>query len=155
MTVYYFETSALVKRYLEEQGSKQVNRLFESRTDQDAFASSRFTTLEVEATVARLHRANLLSEQLYGSILSAYLSDLEGFFLVLPISGSLLSSSVEAVKNYALRAGDAIHLATVLRIRDSLNEDVTLVTSDQELVQAGAEAGLTVIDPTEESEETL
>ena len=150
MPVYYFETSALAKRYFPEMGSGVVSSLFLEKTEEDTFITSRFTSLEIEAIAARALKAQLMTPESHGAILNSYAEDLKLHITVIPFTAAHFSEALKAIRQYTLRAGDAIHLAASIGIRELLSEDVTLVTSDRELYNAGEEAGLTVINPTAE-----
>ena len=49
----YFDSSALVKRYIEEKGSDKVNALLEEKS---VAATSRLTYAEILAAITRRHK---------------------------------------------------------------------------------------------------
>jgi hypothetical protein len=51
---------------------------------------------------------------------------------------------------WRLRGADSVHLASAVRLRDSLNATVTLIASDVELLAAAAAEGFAVLDPSQE-----
>ena len=52
--------------------------------------------------------------------------------------------------NSALRAGDAVYLASVLRVKQATAHEVVFVASDKELVEASRAAGFAVLNPEKE-----
>ena len=56
--------------------------------------------------------------------------------------------AVDVVMNHALRTADAIHIATVLELRDIMagfNDPIILVSNDVEMCDAGVDEGIEVI----------
>jgi len=51
---------------------------------------------------------------------------------------------------WKLRGADSVHLASAVRLRDSLNATVTVIASDVELLTAAAAEGFAVLDPSQE-----
>jgi predicted nucleic acid-binding protein len=147
MAVFYFDTSVLVKRYRTELGSEVLANFFKDKAIEDTYFTSQITILELESAVARLHKAGLLDSQSHQEVVETLGFDTERYFILLPVASSLIPDAIQIARRHALRAVDSIHLAATIRLKEILSEEITLVTSDQELVQAGTEAGLTVIDP--------
>ena len=148
MTVYYLDTSALVKRYWIEQGTELVDRPVEARTGTDRFVSSFLTILEVTSATYRFTGSGLLPENVGLEILRRFRRDLDEHFGVWPLDEGTLSRAVQVVEQYRLRSADAIHLATALGVASAVGPVVpVMVSADRELCQAAATAGLHVIDP--------
>lgn len=147
MTVYYLDTSALIKRYRTETGTAVIGVLFSGRREDDVFTTSHFTSLEVESVAARALKARLLDRRAHGVMLRLFAEDLEQWLVVLPLFTALVSNAAELVRRYAIRAGDSIHLASALRVREAVSVETVFVTSDGELLQAAEAAGFSVLNP--------
>lgn len=147
MTVFYLETSALLKRYKTEAGTEAVKYLFSQKGAEDVFVTSYFTTVEVEAAAARARKAHAISETGYRALLGLFTEDLTETIVLQPISNALVSESSGLVKRYALRAGDAIHLAAASRVREAARIPTILVTSDREILNAALKEGFLSFDP--------
>jgi predicted nucleic acid-binding protein len=81
-------------------------------------------------------------------LLRLYAEDIEEQIIVLPVSTTLLSQAAEAARGNALRAGDAVHFASALRVREPSNPaGIVFVTSDKELLRAAQRQGFTALDP--------
>ena len=51
---------------------------------------------------------------------------------------------------WKLRGADSIHLASAVRLRDSLSAAVTVIASDAELLAAATAEGFDVLDPSQD-----
>ena len=148
MALFYLETSALVKRYKKEAGSDVVDRIIDGRAAQDTLFISEFTSLEVEAAAAR-ERKHSLDLMRYRAFLGRFARDLLTLS-VQPLDEVTIEQAMRVTRDYALRAGDAIHLATALDGALGYKGVASMVSSDREIKDAAAAAGLVVIDPSED-----
>ena len=146
MSIFYIETSALVKRYHAENGTDVINAIFSEKAEADIFVTSQFITLEMEAVAARGLKGGVLNRRAYGIMLRSFVEDL-GNMIVLPLSPSLVTEAAQATRRYAMRAADAIHFASALRTKQAAAMQIVFVGSDEELVRAGQEEGFTVLNP--------
>ncbi len=64
-----------------------------------------------------------------------------------PITDSVVTDATHLTRRFALRSGDAIHLATALQAQREVPSELVFVTSDKELVAAARASGLDVLDP--------
>lgn len=149
MRVYYLDTSALLKRYKSEQGTEVVNDLFTNKLQDDVLITSYFSALEVEAAVARALKGRILSRASYRAIIGRFAQELGESLLVQPISNTIVAESIGHARRYALRAADAIHLSTAMRLSQAAMEPAVFVTSDKELLLTAQAEGLQEMDPQE------
>ena len=141
MSVFYLDTSAWVKRYVQEGGSARIHTLFDR---QMALAAA---TLGYVETVAALNRR--LSPEQQSSVLSRV--DLDWRQMTrLDLNRTIMDNAADWARRSRLRGADAIHLAVALQLRDLLagDEEMIFLASDQELLLAAQNAGLHVEDPT-------
>ena len=62
---------------------------------------------------------------------------------VWPVTSEILIDAVSLLKEYPLRTGDAIQLASLLDVRNNLADpDIIFVVSDRRLAQAAVDAGV-------------
>ena len=146
MPVFYVESSALFKRYRTERGTDVVNAVFSERTDSDLLVTSQIVTIEMESTAARGLRGRALNRRAYGAMLRSFAEDL-GNIVVLPLYGPIVLEAAQVARQYALRALDAIHLASAVRVSQTIPVQTVLVAADGELIRAGEGAGLAVLNP--------
>jgi uncharacterized protein len=125
---YYFDTSALLKRYLAEPGQKTVFDLFESQGG--LAVASELALSELSSAFRRAANAKRIALETAHELLGRAREDLESLS-VARLDSLILTRAVHLAMHQDLRALDAIHLATALEI------DCThLVSSDRELLNA-------------------
>ena len=131
MPAYFVDSSALVKRYQNEAGSERVAEILD---DADTLVISRLTQAEVAAAICRRGRATSTPIEALDTILAALNSHVENSFDVLELNRSVLQRAIEMTRQHALRAADAIQLASALLARGQYKaDDIIVVSSDQEL----------------------
>lgn len=137
MVLFYFDTSALVKRYWPEQGTEVVDRLVEGRTAEERFVTSFFSILEVTSAAHRLMGAGLLPTSVGQELLARFRREIQESFAVWPLDETILEGAVRVVAQYRLKAADAIHLATALAVASAARgAETVLVSADRELCTA-------------------
>ncbi len=150
MPVYYFDTSALVKRYVQESGTRWVRSLTHRNTSNVIYLAQ-LTSVEVTAAVARRRKGRTLTTPKASSILFRFRKHFAGRYTVVAVTPSLLDAATKLANTHALRGYDAVQLAVALEIRrrhlDAGLGLVTLVSSDRELNDAASAEGMTVEDP--------
>ncbi|MBI3913724.1 MAG: type II toxin-antitoxin system VapC family toxin [Chloroflexi bacterium] len=153
MIYYYLDSSVWVKRHFEEAGSKWIRTLF-SRAP--TLGSSTLGIVEITAALSRKNKAGELSVDLNDK-LEEVEEEWQSFFHIQFDEDTLLASK-QIARQYALRGADAIHVASALRLKNQLDPDdqLALVSSDHELLDAANQAQLALIDPvTEETQSAL
>jgi uncharacterized protein len=138
----YFDTSALVKRFVEEPGSGRVEALIAS---QPQIATSKIAYAELHAALARKLRERKLTLIAYRRISGRFELDWHAYIRV-ELADALLGLTRELVRRHPLRGFDAIHLAAAIRLQDQLNETIQFIAADQRLLHAAQREGLTGID---------
>ena len=150
MPLFYLDTFALLKRYKTEKGTDVIDALFSGRKEDEVFVTSHFTAVEVESVAARSLKGRLLNKRAHGALLRLFAEDLEKEIISLPVSTTLLREAAEIARRRSTRAGDALHLATAIRVKDAAPSKSIFVTSDAELVNASVAEGFTVLNPEHE-----
>lgn len=138
--ILYLDASAVVKRYVIEPHSKPVIALISRAT---AVATSLVSRAEVSAAFARAVRMGVLDEAGGRRAQRRFVHDWPDFVRI-PVTEALVGRAETVAWDYALRGYDSVQLAAALTWRDAIGQDVLLATFDQQLAQAGAEAGLQV-----------
>lgn len=135
--IVFFDASALVKRYVEEEGSSRVRRLF-----RETVAVSRLSAVEIASALARRTREGDLSARDRDRLLAALARDLEGLHVV-ELTAAVAEAATAHLARHPLRAGDAVQLASATLVRDRLRRPVQLLSFDDRLTRAGEAEGLT------------
>lgn len=135
----YFDASALVKRYVREQGSVQVRRLLAT----DA-ATSRLSEVEVASALMRRARENAISLAQRDRALAALQADFPAI-LAVELTAEITARSQALLGRHPLRAGDAIQLASCLYLQDRLGARLPFVAFDGRLLEAARREGLSTL----------
>jgi predicted nucleic acid-binding protein len=138
--ISYLDTSALVKRYVQEPGSEEVGQLTAGAR---IVGTCALTQVEVTAALARATRTRTLSAEEAASALRAFQSEWESFVRI-DLTAVLLTRAAQAAWEQRLRGYDAVHLAAALFWQEMLGEPVCLASYDRELWDAARHAGLEV-----------
>lgn len=137
---YFFDTSALVKRYIQESGSKLIDRTFD---EADEILVSAVTRIEAISAFRRLMGEKNISEADYKKLKSELDEDFKDF-TILPVSQKILNKAYQIVDTEDLRTLDAIQLATVIIASKNIDQ---LVAADQRLLFAAVNNNIDTIDP--------
>jgi predicted nucleic acid-binding protein len=134
----YFDASALVKRYVNERGTAAIRR----QLAYEPSATSRLSEVEVASALARLTREGAVSEPERDRALASLQADLDEM-LVVELTPGIAALARSIVGRRALRAGDAVHLASCLFLRNQLAEEqVRFVAFDVRLLEGARGEGL-------------
>jgi predicted nucleic acid-binding protein len=139
---YFLDTSALFKRYVQEEGSDAVDKLFEEKTP--LFISS-ITLCEVISNLRRLVDVDrIITEKEFNLLKATFWGDVgDGLLDLIEVTTSILIESLEIITKKYVTPLDAIQLATAL----SLPEKPVFVCSDLKLLRLAKEYGLIVLNP--------
>ena len=150
MAAFFLDSSALVKRYVQETGTAWVRTLTHRRTGHQIFLA-RITAVEVTAAVARRRKGGSLTAARVRSILTRFRSHLAGRYIAVEITPALLAEAMTLANTHDLRAYDAVQLAAALEVNRQRQPmglpPVTLISADQELNAAASAEGIAVDDP--------
>ena len=138
--IHYFDSSALIKRYVIEDGSNDVSDLIEQS---GMVGSSLLTQVEMAAALTKSVRLKILENQEAENAWQDFLEHWPSFTR-LAVTPVLAERAARLTWKLSLRGYDAAHLAAVLIWQETIETQVTLATYDRELWTAGKEAGLAV-----------
>ncbi|HEX9690462.1 MAG TPA: type II toxin-antitoxin system VapC family toxin [Thermoanaerobaculia bacterium] len=138
--ILYLDASALVKRYVAERGSKEVNGLIAAA---DVVATSLISRAEVAAAFARAVRLGVLEHDGGRRAQRRFSREWPDIARV-PVSEALVSRAETLAWDYGLRGYDAVQLASGLTWQESIGQEVLLGTFDGQLWEAAPGAGLRV-----------
>lgn len=151
MAVYFFDTSAIVKRYVIEVGTAWVRAVADPAAGHSLYLC-RITAVELTSAVTRRQRGSAIPANDAALILAAFRQDFALQYRIVELTPTLLDSAVIIAESYGLRAYDAVQLAVASELHGQRNaagmSPLTLVSADQELNSAATLIGLTVEDPT-------
>ena len=137
----YLDASALVKIYLPEPGSDELNAILEDRDD---LMMSDLAVTEIISALARRRREGLLSSTVVARLRRAILADVEmGYFHrvdLIPAVHREAERLLLTIESIPLRAADSLHLALASAARAA-----SVVTFDKRLAEAALRAGLSAV----------
>lgn len=128
----YVDSSALMKRYVDEHDS---NAAIELMNSDPVLVTSRLTEVEVRRNLARLLNGDILDAQR-----QALSVDLDAFALV-GLDPTTMNEAARIAEQTLCRSLDAIHLGAAMRS----GRTTTVLTFDVRQARAAREVGLNVI----------
>lgn len=155
MALYFFDSSALVKRYVEEVGTNWVQSITDPTASNTIFIAQ-ITGVEIVAAVNRRASTNQTSKTDANNAITNFRYDFANQYNPLEITEQVVIHAMSLAEDHLLRAYDAVQLAAAMKIYSrsvavgmtSLGvAGLTIVSADKDLNQAAAAEGLVVEDP--------
>jgi len=140
--VIYLDTSALVKRFVNEKGSELVQSLVQGT---NAVATAKIAYVEIYAGLNRKLRERNLSRANYALACRQFEGDWHAYVRVELIDDILLLAR-DLTQRYPLKGYDAVHLASALQLKSALDEEVRFAAADKNLLKAGQAEALDVVN---------
>ena len=150
MASYFLDTSAIIKRYVSERGQSliltlcnpiQGNKLYISQT----------TLTEAVAGMCRKARERSITLLERDTLITSFRRDARKAYGIQRVTTAIYTDAGNLCRIHALRAFDAIQLASALSLRDkALASKVSppiFVCSDNNLISIATEEGLRVENP--------
>lgn len=129
----YVDSSALLKRYVDEPDSAQADELL--RTDPELI-TGRHTIVEVRRNLARLASGRDLA-----TVKAAFRDDLKAFAVV-ELDSATCERAAEVAEQSGIRTLEALHLAAAHRVGGTA---IPFLTFDVRQAQAARALGFTVV----------
>jgi predicted nucleic acid-binding protein len=155
MTAYFFDSSALLKRYVTEAGSNWVRELANPAAGHILIVS-RITFVEISSALARLQREGTFSTQDIETAIHAFQAHWETQYQVVEIDNAVTQLASRLLFRHPLRAYDSVQLASSLKLwsvfsRQTPPAPYTFVCADIRLLAAAKAEGLTADNPLDHS----
>jgi uncharacterized protein len=140
--VSFLDSSALVKRYVNEAGSEWVGSLLTASGDPIIVSS--LAIAEVSAAIVRR-----VAPQRAKALISELDQDARDLMAVAPMSNATVLHATELVRRHKIRGCDGLQLAAAIEVANGLGRADLLefVSSDLELNAAARAEGLRVATP--------
>lgn len=138
--ILYLDTSALVKRYVMEAGSKEVNALIEQA---ETVGSTVLARVEMASALAKSVHMNWVDAQDADNAWQDFLAHWQSFAR-LSVTPVLVERASRLAWEHGLRGYDATHFAAALLWQETLEIPITLATYDRELWLAAKKATVVV-----------
>ena len=150
MAIFFFDSSAVVKRYIQETGTAWVVDTTNPSTGNRIYLT-RITGVEVVSAISRQKKAGALSEMVAGTAIEQFRQDFKNQYRVIEVTRSLAERAMMLAETYALRGYDAVQLASGIEVHSLCQilsiPSFSFVSADMALNDAAMGEDLGVIDP--------
>jgi uncharacterized protein len=150
MAVYFVDSSALVKRYINETGSQWILNLCNPASKHDIVIAA-IAGVEITAAITRRAKGGSIDSEDATALCHQFRIDLETEYQVIEISDRIIAAAMNLAQAQGLRGYDAVQLAAACAVNSLCIEkslpSVTLVSADNELNEAAIREGLKVENP--------
>ncbi len=155
MPAFFFDTSAVVKRYILEPGTGWIRALCEARDPKfekkvNSVFISEITIVEGAAAFALLIRRGVISKREGEAAYSKFLEDADSEYHTVRLTPVLVRASAELTQRHPLKAYDAMQLAFGLHANALLQANglsLVFITADDTLLQAARVEELAIENP--------
>ncbi len=140
----YFDTSALLKRYVEEKGSHLVQELFENK--ELIAVTSSITLVEGTHVICRKCTEEKISPKIRQKLLRDFLRDMNEIRVVI-YSPDVIKKAQSIIKAHGTKTLDAIHIASALILKQPGGAQIHFASSDYQQNKVAKQAHLLIINP--------
>lgn len=138
--ILFFDTSALIKKYIFEEGSNKVDKLMEKA---DTVIVSAITEIETHSAFKRLLTEKAISDNDYKTLINEFNIDYP-YFTHIFFDSAIASNAKILIEKYQLKTLDSIQLGTAILLKNDIDY---FVACDYKLLKAGTKEGLKIINP--------
>lgn len=150
MPAYYFDTSALAKRYVVEVGSSWVQAIVAQQSGQTIYTSV-LTQPEIVSALQRRVREGRLEAHQAQQLAQQAIEHMTQSYTLAAITPPIITQACALLQRHPLRAYDALHLACALAIREAIAQQQLsapmFVAADDTLLVAAVAEGFPVANP--------
>ena len=150
MDHYYFDSSALVKRYVAETGTSWMNQLCATGADH-ALYTIRISGAEIVAALFRRARTGTLVVSDAQAAATQFRADFRARYQIVEATEDVVNLAMTLAEKHGLRGYDSVQLAAAVELQNaraflSLSA-ITFVCADDQLNMAAVAKGLVVENP--------
>jgi uncharacterized protein len=150
LAVYFFDSSALVKRYAMEVGTSWVKTITDPVATNSIYIAE-VTLVEVVAAITKRLRMRNITTTDAGTAILQFRYDFDNQYLIIGMTSKMIIDASALPETYQLRAYDAIQLATALEVNTQNHAiglpALTLVSADNDLNAAAYAEGIVIENP--------
>lgn len=119
MTAYFFDTSALVKRYVPEKGTRWIRSISARHANNDLIVAQ-IASVEVISAVSAQKRAHVFPVSAAQALRHLLDYHTRTQYIVLDLSQVIVSRAKDLLENHPLRAYDSVQLATAVEANNAI-----------------------------------
>ena len=150
MAAYFFDSSALVKRYAKEVGTSRVFSLVR-RSAANHLYIARITGVELVSALTRRERAGRLSGSAVAKAIARFEREFANRYTTVEVSARLVAAAMKLARSHALRGYDAVQLAAAIEVHQARvaagASALTIISADDPLNAAAVAERLLVDNP--------
>lgn len=149
MSILFFDSSALAKRYMPEDGMLWVRKQTSHSIGND-IVIAQITPVELYSAMARQYHDKQIDLPRLQAFRQLFMKHVQNQYLILTLSSEIITQALELHETYRLRAYDSIQLASALELNTRLlktGQTLTFVASDNRLLQSATSTGLSTDNP--------
>jgi hypothetical protein len=150
VTTYYADSSALVKRHVNEPGSAWMRAVCDPAVGH-VLALGHIGLVEITAALAAKLRQGVLPVDVLDGLLRDLERDARNQYWLIEVDQAIILPAMALPLRHRLRGYDAVHLACALFLNDTLLNDglpaPIVLASDGDLLAAAQAEGLAVDNP--------
>jgi predicted nucleic acid-binding protein len=150
MTTYYLDSSALIKRYVQETGTDWIRSLV-APTAGHTLLTARITMVEVYSALARRRREGTVPGADCAVATRAFTAHSATDYDFIELDLTVVALARDLLEQHPLRAYDAIQLASALFANQTLERAqlplLTFLSADESLNAAALARGLQIDNP--------
>lgn len=144
MTLNFLDTSAIVKRYFQEQGHEWIETLHDPAQGHGLYIAQA-ALVEVVASICRKAREQNMPIEERDTIIADFRRDVQSIYSVWLVDNALYAAAGNLCRTHRLRAYDAIQLACALAVREDVFATQPLEAQSHEFLFVSADLGLLAI----------
>jgi uncharacterized protein len=141
VTTFFFDSSALTKRYVTETGTEWVRKIA-SDSEAHLIVIASITLIEVMSAVTRKEREGVVRARTRQAIQLTFMRHVTRTYEVIDLSRPIITRAQQLTVRHPLRAYDSTQLATALEVNSRLVADgapaITFVCADTRLLAIAA-----------------
>lgn len=140
----FFDTSALVKRYADEQGTQTVDQLIE--TPENTIVITSLSIIEIASAFRRKYNRGEINTQQRDGLLVSFFEEATEEYVIIPVDENVFENAFDLVLEDDLRTLDSLQLAAAVTL-PTPNPEIVFVCADEKLVGVAEQHGLSTNNP--------
>jgi uncharacterized protein len=150
MSYYFLDSSALVKRYVPEQGTNWIRSIATPISGNTIFVAH-ITQVEIVSAVMRRSRSGSVAVRVAQAIRRLMERHASREYVVVTLADVIVERAKNLLEAHPLRAYDAVQLATSLEVNARLSaaglNSLVFISADTRLLAVAGAEGLAIEDP--------
>jgi uncharacterized protein len=155
MALFFLDSSAIVKRYFQEQGHEWIEALHDLESGHVLYIAQ-VALVEVVASICRKAREQDMPLEERNSTIEDFRRDVRSAYSIWLVDNILYTAAGDLCRTHRLRAYDAIQLACAIAVREDAFKaqppeveppDIAFVSADHGLLTVALAEGFSIENP--------